>query len=317
MERAVEMENLEAMVGTKLLGMLRRKDTFGRRQPAAATHKEEELPHVQNFDTISKPRPDHHYIKSKTSTPSPQKIRTEWEILETSLPDHSIFVRAYEKRIDLMRAAMVGPHHGLFFFDIHFPTNYPAQPPEVFHCYHGFALGRYLLSSGKVYLTLLNTREVRNVCSSGKVCPSVLNNREGRPRRLECNPKWNPELSTVPDVLLSIGSVPTTCQLFLELAKVFEANGACCDQVLVDEVKKEEKALRGKIPWYRHFTQCGRLQVQPGNNISELHHTGVKFKMGAGSCLMDIKFLNVVLKILPLTIADSMLNLASNKLNYS
>ena len=45
-----------------------------------------------------------------------------------------IFVRAYESRMDLMRAVIVGadgtPYHdGLFFFDIYFPDTYPSVPP--------------------------------------------------------------------------------------------------------------------------------------------------------------------------------------------
>lgn len=43
-------------------------------------------------------------------------------------------VRACEDRIDLLRAAIVGPagtpyHNGLFFFDIQFPSDYPHSPP--------------------------------------------------------------------------------------------------------------------------------------------------------------------------------------------
>lgn len=46
----------------------------------------------------------------------------------------SIFVRAYETRMDLLRAVMIGPagtpyHDGLFVFDVHFPPNYPDIPP--------------------------------------------------------------------------------------------------------------------------------------------------------------------------------------------
>ena len=46
----------------------------------------------------------------------------------------TIYVRVFEERIDLMRAAIVGasgtPYHdGLFFFDICFPPEYPREPP--------------------------------------------------------------------------------------------------------------------------------------------------------------------------------------------
>jgi len=43
-------------------------------------------------------------------------------------------VRIYEDRMDLLRAVIVGasgtPYHdGLFFFDFHFPSEYPNIPP--------------------------------------------------------------------------------------------------------------------------------------------------------------------------------------------
>ena len=46
----------------------------------------------------------------------------------------SIYVRVAEDRIDLLRAAIIGPkgtpyHDGLFFFDVHIPSSYPSGPP--------------------------------------------------------------------------------------------------------------------------------------------------------------------------------------------
>jgi ubiquitin-protein ligase len=40
--------------------------------------------------------------------------------------------------MDLLRAAIVGPagtpyHDGLFFFDVHFPPEYPRYPPVCYH----------------------------------------------------------------------------------------------------------------------------------------------------------------------------------------
>jgi ubiquitin-protein ligase len=53
---------------------------------------------------------------------------------ENTLFVASIFVRVAEDRMDLLRAAIIGPkgtpyHDGLFFFDAHFTANYPSQPP--------------------------------------------------------------------------------------------------------------------------------------------------------------------------------------------
>lgn len=45
-----------------------------------------------------------------------------------------IYVRVAEDRMDLLRAAIIGPkgtpyHDGLFFFDVHIPSAYPSGPP--------------------------------------------------------------------------------------------------------------------------------------------------------------------------------------------
>ncbi|KAK9280766.1 hypothetical protein L1049_003654 [Liquidambar formosana] len=138
----------------------------------------------KNFETISDPPPDHHYIKKNKGTTPSQRIHREWKILDTSLPD-SIFVRVYETRIDLMRAAIVGPQgtpycDGLFFFDVLFPSTYPAQPPEVF--YHSRGL-------------FLNP----NLYPSGKICLSLLNTWVGQEEEM-----WNPKQSTMLQVLVSI-----------------------------------------------------------------------------------------------------------------
>ncbi|KAK7348051.1 hypothetical protein VNO80_22600 [Phaseolus coccineus] len=88
-------------------------------------------------------------------------IMREWKILEKNLPE-SIYVRAYERRIDLMRAVIVGakgtPYHdGLFFFDIVFPLDYPKHPPRLHYHSFGYRLNPNLYSNGRVCLSLLNT----------------------------------------------------------------------------------------------------------------------------------------------------------------
>lgn len=49
----------------------------------------------------------------------------------------TIYVRVFEERMDLIRAAIIGapgtPYHdGLFFFDIFLPPEYPQIPPVSF-----------------------------------------------------------------------------------------------------------------------------------------------------------------------------------------
>ncbi|PON93171.1 Ubiquitin-fold modifier-conjugating enzyme [Trema orientale] len=113
-----------------------------------------------------------------------KKIMQEWRILEKNLPE-TIYVRVYENRIDLLRAVIVGaagtPYHdGLFFFDLAFPSDYPARPPMVQYRSHGMRLNPNLYANGRVCLSLLNTW-------SGKKAE-----------------KWNPAESTVLQVLVSI-----------------------------------------------------------------------------------------------------------------
>ncbi|GJX01810.1 ubiquitin-conjugating enzyme/RWD-like protein [Tanacetum coccineum] len=77
-----------------------------------------------------------------------EKIKKEWNNLEQHLPD-GIFVRAYKERMELLRVVIIGPegtpyHHGLFFFDLCFPRNYPISPPVC----HPFLLLLSFLSGG-------------------------------------------------------------------------------------------------------------------------------------------------------------------------
>ncbi|KAI3865323.1 hypothetical protein MKX03_037301 [Papaver bracteatum] len=142
----------------------------------------------KHFDIITTENDinDHHYFSSSSSLSSTGnvKIMKEWRILERNLPD-SIYVRAYEGRIDLLRAVIVGPtgtpyHDGLFFFDIKFPSDYPNSPPKVYYRSFGHRLNPNLYQNGFVCLSLLNTW-------SGNE-----------------NEKWKPTESTILQVLVSI-----------------------------------------------------------------------------------------------------------------
>ncbi|XP_074308091.1 putative ubiquitin-conjugating enzyme E2 24 [Silene latifolia] len=135
---------------------------------------------------------DHHFVDgdSKEATLSQvrrgwlKKVQQEWSILEKDLPE-SIYVRIYEERMDLIRAAIVGasgtPYHdGLFFFDIFLPPDYPQVPPRVHYHSGGLRLNP-------------------NLYESGKVCLSLLNTWNGTGTEV-----WNPGSSTVLQVLLSL-----------------------------------------------------------------------------------------------------------------
>ncbi|CAA6665715.1 unnamed protein product [Spirodela intermedia] len=130
---------------------------------------------------------DHHFIdgvSSQVRSSWLKKIQQEWNILEKNLPE-TIYVRVYEERMDLMRAAIIGtpgtPYHdGLFFFDICFPPDYPHEPPLVHYHSGGLRLNP-------------------NLYESGKVCLSLLKTWTGTESEV-----WNPEGSTILQVLLSL-----------------------------------------------------------------------------------------------------------------
>lgn len=142
----------------------------------------------KQFDTVDD-YSDHYYYKNGRSFEQQPKnwakrIQEEWKSLEKDLPD-TIFVRVYETRMDLMRAAIIGaqgtPYHdGLFFFDVFFPSAYPSIPPHVYYHSGGLRINPNLYDCGKVCLSLLNTW-------SGSA-----------------NEKWIPNVSTMLQVLVSI-----------------------------------------------------------------------------------------------------------------
>ncbi|KAK8957929.1 putative ubiquitin-conjugating enzyme E2 24 [Platanthera zijinensis] len=80
---------------------------------------------------------DHHFtniISKDVRSTWLKRVQREWSILREDLPE-SICVRVYEERVDLLRASIAGQsgtpyYHGLFFFDIHLPENYPQEPPH-------------------------------------------------------------------------------------------------------------------------------------------------------------------------------------------
>ncbi|XP_027363350.1 probable ubiquitin-conjugating enzyme E2 24 [Abrus precatorius] len=145
---------------------------------------------LKQFDVIDNCS-DHHFFNegkglslSQVKNGWVKKVQQEWSILEKNLPE-TIYVRAFEERMDLMRAAIVGasgtPYHdGLFFFDIRFPPEYPSEPPLVHYISGGLRLNPNLYESGNVCLSLLNTW-------TGTA-----------------NEVWNPGASTILQVLLSL-----------------------------------------------------------------------------------------------------------------
>ncbi|KAJ1395277.1 Ubiquitin-conjugating enzyme E2 [Sesbania bispinosa] len=146
----------------------------------------------KQFDVVSDTS-DHYFVRknprvgdcfSNSKRDAYKTIMREWKTLEEHLPE-SIYVRVYDRNIDLMRAVIIGaagtPYHdALFFFDIAFPHDYPTHPPKVY--YHSFGV-----------------RLNPNLYNNGTICLSLLNTWFGND-----NERWDPTSSTVLQVLLSI-----------------------------------------------------------------------------------------------------------------
>ncbi|KAG8389578.1 hypothetical protein BUALT_Bualt02G0243700 [Buddleja alternifolia] len=125
----------------------------------------------KNFDIIDYPPHDHRFRYNISNLIFPKstfsrRVVQEWSLLEENLPNSGIFVRAYENKIQLMRAVIIGPpgspyHHCLFFFDILLPKNYPSVPPKLYYHSYGLDLNPILRPDGGVRLPLLETRYKR------------------------------------------------------------------------------------------------------------------------------------------------------------
>ncbi|XBI15743.1 hypothetical protein VPH35_058111 [Triticum aestivum] len=133
---------------------------------AGATCCSDESLCFPRFDVLQISPLDHHYLDTTDQGASGAKswakaMQKEWKILKNDLPE-TIYVRAFEDRMDLLRVVMVGasgtPYHdGLFFFDLQLPPSYPDAPPQVYYHSFGLRLNPNLYESGTVCLSLLNT----------------------------------------------------------------------------------------------------------------------------------------------------------------
>eukprot|EP00747_Dinoflagellata_sp_TGD_P215303 gnl/TRDRNA2_/TRDRNA2_88025_c0_seq2.p1 gnl/TRDRNA2_/TRDRNA2_88025_c0~~gnl/TRDRNA2_/TRDRNA2_88025_c0_seq2.p1 ORF type:complete len:322 (-),score=35.85 gnl/TRDRNA2_/TRDRNA2_88025_c0_seq2:57-977(-) len=110
-----------------------------------------------------------------------------WEQERKELEDCGIFV-SWQEDLSNPVAMILGPAdtpyaHGFFFFDVHFPSNYPMNPPQL-KCFTG---------DGRV---VLNTHLLEN----SPVCLSILGTYHGPPWSCAC---------TLRTVLLSVQSLLT------------------------------------------------------------------------------------------------------------
>ncbi|GAA5871136.1 hypothetical protein JCM8547_001468 [Rhodosporidiobolus lusitaniae] len=141
--------------------------------------------------------PSHHYhceiaqsANARRSHASFVHLAKELAVLSTSLPP-GIWVRVDEARVDVLKCLIAGPEDspyagGLFEFDIFIPLEYPQVSPLC-----------WLRTTGGN-----QCRFNPNLYAEGKVCLSLLGTWSGAPEEM-----WQPEKSTILQVLLSITSM--------------------------------------------------------------------------------------------------------------
>lgn len=157
---------LENHASSSSFAAVQTKVSEGVEAPSANTVYEDATRRLQQFDNFAvvDDYSDHHYANKSLTTQVKawaKKVQDEWKILQSSLPE-TIFVRAYESKMSLLRGVIIGPqgtpyHDGLFFFDAMFPSTYPQTPPLVYYHSGGLRLNPNLYNNGKVCLSLLGT----------------------------------------------------------------------------------------------------------------------------------------------------------------
>jgi hypothetical protein len=102
--------------------------------------------------------PMQHYSGTPHGAPSTAFIRAvqrDLKLLQCNLPD-GVYVRSCESRVDLLRAAIVGPtktpyEDGFFVFDVYLPPEYPQMPPQV-RWKHVVIMPGCLCASVRIYI---------------------------------------------------------------------------------------------------------------------------------------------------------------------
>ena len=203
----------------------------------------------------------------------------------------TIWVRAWESRLDLLRCAIAGPpgtpyHDHLFLFDLCLPRDYPNSPPKV--AYHSFGL-----------------RVNPNLYENGKVCLSLLGTWAGRQGSSEV---WSPERSTLLQVLVSIQGLVLVKEPYYNEAgyerRVGSAEGAkgsrlysesafllSCRSALRLLARRPPAPFEGLVrSFYRHhrerlFRSCGaylRNEIAVGEEEEKKEEEGKEQEKGGG-----------------------------------
>ncbi|KAK9389824.1 hypothetical protein V1515DRAFT_591959 [Lipomyces mesembrius] len=162
------------------------------RQESAVSEQTISLDPAQFLILDIDPDGSHHFASRSPSRLNHRRIARERKILSSSLPE-GIYVRSYTNRLDLFRALIVGPRGtpyemAPFMFDIHVTPNFPADPPDCFfHSWNTNGVGR------------VNP----NLYEDGKICLSLLGTWPGE----QISEKWNPETSSILQLLVSLQSL--------------------------------------------------------------------------------------------------------------
>eukprot|EP00004_Rigifila_ramosa_P020217 TRINITY_DN5235_c0_g1_i1.p1 TRINITY_DN5235_c0_g1~~TRINITY_DN5235_c0_g1_i1.p1 ORF type:complete len:912 (-),score=190.68 TRINITY_DN5235_c0_g1_i1:12-2747(-) len=141
---------------------------------------------LQNFSFVAEAPSDHFYLSKPSSPAISRSVQKEYKLLRSTLTTKGISVIAFENRMDLFRAVMLGPANtpymdGLFVFDIYLPPTYPNDAPLV----HYFSFEKEKLNP--------------NLYTDGTVCLSLLGTWAGNSVE-----SWNPGKSNIVQVVLSI-----------------------------------------------------------------------------------------------------------------
>lgn len=198
---------------------------------------------------------DHHYKSSVASNPNQsktQRIVKELNDLTNSLPVHetnAIFLRYDKDRMDVMKSLIMGsagtPYaHGAFIYDIFVVDNYPNGPPLC-------------------NLETTGNHAVRfnpNLYACGKVCLSLLGTWRG-----STNENWNPQLSTILQVLISIQSLIMSEEVYFNEPGYEGTKGTPEGELLNEGYSNIVKyanvkyamveAIRNPYPWFKEVIQ--------------------------------------------------------------
>ncbi|KAK9052338.1 hypothetical protein SSX86_028967 [Deinandra increscens subsp. villosa] len=140
------------------------------------------LSRYKNFKRFAKVADDQDHLFYKLKETYTElweaRILAERRVLRENMPE-MIYVRAYESRMDLLRAVIIGPkgtpyHDGLFFFDVHFPPMYPYCAPTLRYHSFGFAMNPHMFKCGEVRLNIIKTFELMIPKLWRSCCTTVL-----------------------------------------------------------------------------------------------------------------------------------------------